>query len=198
MNTRKLAQYAVFTLVLGLMLPGAFNANAVENNTSSDEVITPPIQASYELGSGDRIKVTVFGHPDLSGEFAIDGSGRVSLPLIKDVQAAGLSVTEFEEAVVAKLSPDYLINPKVSVEVLNYRPIYIIGEVKNPGRYAYVSGMTVLTAVALAGGYTYRAKTTKAFITHARHVSENKQTVDQDAVVLPGDVIEIPEKYWLF
>ena len=180
------------------MLPSAFNANAVENNISSDEVITPPIQASYELGSGDRIKVTVFGHPDLSGEFAIDGSGRVSLPLIKDVQAAGLSVTEFEEAVVAKLSPDYLINPKVSVEVLNYRPIYIIGEVKNPGRYAYVSGMTVLTAVALAGGYTYRAKTTKAFITHARHVSENKQTVDQDAVVLPGDVIEIPEKYWLF
>lgn len=152
----------------------------------------------YHLGTGDKIKVNVFGHADLSGEFQLDGSGRISLPLIKEVQAAGLTVSELEDTITAKLSPDYLLNPKVSVEVLNYRPIYIIGEVKNPGRYPYVSGMTILTAVALAGGYTYRAKTNKAFITHAQHIRKNKKTASQDAEVLPGDVIEIPEKYWLF
>lgn len=154
--------------------------------------------SQYHLGTGDKIKVNVFGHADLSGEFELDGSGRISLPLIKEVQAAGLTVPELEDTITAKLSPDYLLNPKVSVEVLNYRPIYIIGEVKNPGRYSYVSGMTILTAVALAGGYTYRAKTTKAFITHAQHIRKNKKTATQDAEVLPGDVIEIPEKYWLF
>lgn len=198
MNTRKLSQAAVVAFVLAWTLPTALHANSNEYQSPDSDVIVPPVQSSYQLGSGDQIKVTIFGHPDLSGQFSIDGSGRVSLPLIKDVQAEGLSVTALEEAIVAKLSPDYLLNPKVSIEVLNYRPIYIIGEVKNPGRYAYVSGMTVLTAVALAGGYTYRAKTTKAFITHSKHISDNKETVVQDTVVLPGDVIEIPEKYWLF
>ncbi len=152
----------------------------------------------YQLGAGDKIKVVVFGHSDLSGEFQLDGNGRISLPLVKEIQAAGLSVPELETAITSRLSPDYLINPKVSIEVLNYRPFYIIGEVKNPGQYPYVSGMTVLTAVALAGGYTYRAKTNKALITHAQHLVKNKQAANRDSEISPGDVIEIPEKYWLF
>lgn len=152
----------------------------------------------YTLGAGDKIKVVVFGHTDLSGEFQLDGNGRISLPLVKEIEASGLTVPSLETTITSKLSPDYLKNPKVSVEVLNYRPFYIMGEVKNPGQYPYVNGMTVLTAVALAGGYTYRAKTNKAFVTHAQHVIRNKQVTNQDSNVLPGDVIEIPEKYWLF
>ena len=163
----------------------------IANETSSETI-------QYRLGAGDKIKIVVFGQTDLSGEFQLDGNGRISLPLIKEIQASGLTVVELASAITSRLSPDYLINPKISIEVLNYRPFYIIGEVKNPGQYPYVSGMTVLTAVALAGGYTYRAKTSKAFITHAQHLTANKQVTNQDNKVLPGDVIEIPEKYWLF
>ncbi|MEM7293765.1 MAG: polysaccharide biosynthesis/export family protein, partial [Pseudomonadota bacterium] len=90
-------------------------------------------QGEYRLDSGDQVKVTVFGHPDLSGEFEIDGSGRVSLPLIRIVQAKGLTATELEQEITNKLKPDYLKNPKVSVEVQEHRPFYIIGEVKTPG-----------------------------------------------------------------
>lgn len=155
------------------------------------------------LGSGAWIKVTVFGHPDLSVEFQLDDNGRTSLPLIKEIQATGKTVIELETSISDKLSPDYLKSPKVSVEVLNYRSFYIIGEVKNPGQYPYVSGMTIPIVFALAGGYTNRSKTSKAFVTHVhaqRAVDEEceKEEASQNTRILPGDVIEIPEKYWLF
>ena len=148
----------------------------------------------YRLGPGDRVKVTVFGHPDLSGEFELDGEGRFSLPLVQNVDAAGLSLHELQQRVTEKLRPDYLRNPRVSAEVLNYRPFFIIGEVKTPGSYAYASGMTVIRAVALAGGFTYRAKQKKMLITRARDPDRRKQPARQDTVVMPGDVIEVPER----
>ncbi len=92
-------------------------------------------ELSYTLGAGDRIRVTVFGQEDLSGEFEVDGNGRVSLPLIRDVQAVGLTLQELEVRITGKLKPDYLKNPHVSIEVLNYRPFYIIGEVKTQRRH---------------------------------------------------------------
>ena len=168
-----------------------FSLPAVAAETTDETV-------RYQLGAGDRIRVVVFGQADLSGEFQLDGNGRISLPLLKEIKAAGLTVSELESTITSKLAPDYLINPKVSIEVLNYRPFFIIGEVRNPGQYPYVSGMTVLTAVALAGGYTYRAKNNKALITHAQHLIKNKYEANRDTEIFPGDIIEIPEKYWLF
>ena len=153
-------------------------------------------QAEYRLGAGDRVKVTVFGHTDLSGRFLVGGNGVVALPLIGKVLADGLTVGEFEERVVAALKPDYLKNPRVSVEVLNYRPFYIIGEVKQPGSYAYVSGMTVVNAIALAGGYTYRARENKIYVTRATDPKNVKHPADHDTQILPGDVIEVPERYF--
>jgi polysaccharide export outer membrane protein len=150
----------------------------------------------YRLGSGDQIRVTVFGHEDLSGEFLVDGTGKIALPLIGNVQAGDVSARELEIAIVDKLRPDYLKNPRVNVEVLNYRPFYIIGEVKKPGSYPYVSGMTVVNAVALAGGYTYRAQEQKLFITRGADPSRTKQEATRDTVVLPGDVIEVPERFF--
>jgi protein involved in polysaccharide export with SLBB domain len=151
---------------------------------------------AYRLGSGDRVKVTVYGHEDLSGEFDIDSQGIISLPLIQDVAGSGLTVEELELAITEKLQPDYLKHPKVSVDVLSYRPFYIIGEVKAPGSYPYVSGMTVLNAVALAGGYTYRARTKAMLIT--RPASDGQELVEAqpDTTVLPGDVIEVPERFF--
>jgi polysaccharide export outer membrane protein len=150
----------------------------------------------YRLGSGDRVRVTVFGHEDLSGELEVDGAGQLSLPLVQQVRAAGLTVNELEEAIRDALKPDYLKNPRVSVEVLNYRPFYILGEVKNPGSYPYVNGMTVINAVALAGGYTYRARQNKVTITRATDAERTDESADHDTVVLPGDVIMVPERYF--
>lgn len=175
-------------LVFGLMVAG----------TRAEQAPAAPAgdADSYTLGAGDKIRVTVFGHEDLSGEFEVDGSGNVSLPLIRNVKAAGMTVRELEQEIAGRLSPDYLKNPSVSVEVLNYRPFYIYGEVTKPGSYSYVNGMTVVNAVAMAGGFTYRARTTRVRIIHANDPSRTPKDADKDTPVLPGDVIEVPERYF--
>jgi polysaccharide export outer membrane protein len=152
--------------------------------------------SAYTLGSGDKIRVTVFGHEDLSGEFEVDGSGNISLPLIRNVKAEGLTVRQLEQSISERLSPDYLINPSVSVEVLNYRPFYIYGEVTKPGSYPFVNGMTVVNAVAMAGGFTYRARTGSVRIVRAGDPQRKPVDADKDTPVMPGDIIEVPERYF--
>ena len=153
-------------------------------------------QGEYRLGSGDIVRVTVFGHEDLSGEFEVGASGGIPIPLVGEVAAAGLTVQELQGAITQALQPDYLKNPRVGVDVLNYRPFYIIGEVKTPGSYPYVSGMRVVNAVALAGGFTYRADEDDILITRADDPSGAKTPADPNSVVLPGDVIEVPERFF--
>jgi len=154
------------------------------------------VEAEYKLGSGDQVRITVFGQQDLSGEFQVDGSGSVALPLIGNVPAGGATVRELQERISARLRPDYLKNPRVNIEVLNYRPFYIIGEVHKPGSYPFVNGMTVVNAVALAGGYTYRARENEVLVTRANDPERRKQRAGHDTVVLPGDVIEVPERFF--
>lgn len=149
----------------------------------------------YRLGSGDKLRVIVFGEPDLSGEFDVSGSGKVALPLIGQVDAAGRTLSEFEAAVIGKLMEGYLNNPRVSVEVMNYRPFYIYGEVGSPGQYPYTNGMTVLNAIAVAGGYTYRANTNQIYITRGDG-AEQAYPASQAVKVLPGDVVRVPERFF--
>ncbi len=113
------------------------------------EAATP----SYVLGTGDKLRITVFGEPDLSGEFEVGASGAVSLPLIGDVSTVESDLRQLERKIIAKLKDGYLKKPQVTVEVLQYRPFFILGNVKKPGSFPYVNGMTVLNAIALAGGY---------------------------------------------
>jgi len=169
-----------------MMLPSAASAQAVD---TSRELI-------YKLGAGDRIRVIVFNEADLSGEFEVDSTGNVSLPLIGNTEAKGLTLREFERRVADALLDGYLKDPRVSIEVLNFRPFYIIGEVENGGEYDYVPDMTVLNAVALAGGYTYRADDRRVYITKAGTSSEVEVRVDQGIKVLPGDVIRVPERFF--
>jgi len=150
----------------------------------------------YKLGTGDRLRVTVYGHEDLSGEFEVGSSGTVSLPLIGEVRASGLGAKQLEETIIGQLKPNYLKNPSVTVEVLNYRPFFIIGEVKQPGSYPYVSGMRALNAVAIAGGYTYRAKKSKIYIMRGGDAQREKEVANPETLVLPGDVIEVPERFF--
>jgi len=148
----------------------------------------------YRLGSGDKIKVTVFGQTNMSGEFAVAGDGSVSLPFIGTIRAGGLTVRELEREIVNQLQPDYLKNPRVSVEVLNFRPFDIIGEVQKPGSYPYRDGMTVINAIAMAGGFTYRAKENEFRIKRAANGHTEKAA--RDTVVKPGDVIEVLERFF--
>lgn len=152
---------------------------------------------SYRLGSGDRVRVTVYGQPELTGEYAVDGSGQMSYPLVGQIRAGGMTAHELEKALVGKLSPDYLKNPSISVEVLTFRPFYIVGEVRTPGSYPFVNGMSVLNAVALAGGFTYRARENSFYVTRTgEDGSKNKITAGADATILPGDIITVRERYF--
>lgn len=150
----------------------------------------------YRLDTGDTVSVTVYGHDDLSGEFEVDGAGRISLPLIKKVEAVGRTSTELEAVITDALRPDYLKNPRVSVSVLNYRPFYIMGEVINPGSYPYMSGMRIVNAVAVAGGYTYRAKKSKIKITRGTGSEKVSIYAAPETPVQPGDIIEVPERFF--
>lgn len=153
-----------------------------------------PKDQYYRLGSGDKLQITVFNHEDLTGEYTVDGTGNVSIPLIGTITAKNLSLSEFEETLRSKLSPDYIVNPKFSIQVLNYRPFYILGEVERPDSYPYVSGMTYLTAVAIAGGFTYRAKQNHVFVIHANDATQTEVQAKMDMPVMPGDIIRVDER----
>lgn len=153
-------------------------------------------ETGYVLGPGDKIRVTVFGQEDLSGEFEVDAAGLVALPLIQAVPAQGKTPQQLEKEIASRLEPDFLKNPRVSVEVLTYRPFYIYGEVMKPGGYPYVNGMTVHNAIALAGGFTYRARTSSVIIRRTKDGVVSESDANLDAVVAPGDVIEVRERYF--
>jgi polysaccharide export outer membrane protein len=175
-----MALWGLAILVLLVMLTG--NAQAASD--------------AYRLGPGDKVRVTVFGDDQLSGEFQLDANGAIDMPLIGRVDAQGSTTNELSAAVTQKLSKDYLKDPKVSVEVTEYRPFYILGEVKNPGSYPFVNGMRVMNAVALAGGFTYRAREGHMKINRDIDGKVEELDADQTTVVLPGDVIEVPERFF--
>ena len=168
-------------LIAWLLLAVVFTASAAFGQTEE-----------YRLGAHDRIQVTVFNEPNLSGDFQVDGEGRVTLPLIGEVAVSGKTMGEAEQAIVDKLYPDYLLNPKVTVQVVNYRPFYILGEVKKPGSYPYVTGLTIIQAVALAGGFTYRARQSEMILVRAGERSR----ASPNTVILPGDIVEVPERFF--
>jgi protein involved in polysaccharide export with SLBB domain len=155
-----------------------------------------PNDTGYRLGSGDRVHIIVFGQNDLTGDYQVDGSGMLQFPLIGQVHAGGMTAAELQQAIMSKLSPDYIRNPSVSVEVMNYRPFFIVGEVNKAGSYPYVSGMTVLNAVALAGGFTYRAKDSDFKISRMENGQRVTLDANNDTPVLPGDIITIPERFF--
>lgn len=151
---------------------------------------------AYTLGPGDKIRLTVFGEEDLSGEFEVDGTGTLAIPLVGQINAGGKTPREVEQQITSTLSGGYLVNPRVSMEVLNFRPFFILGEVNKPGSYPYVNDMSVISAVALAGGYTARAVTGKVYIKRANDPSRKEVQIQEDAKVYPGDVIRVDERFF--
>lgn len=178
-------------IILMASLAGlAFSASA-QNDISQGDVV-----ARYQLGSGDQIRVTVYGEEDLSGEFELDGTGIISMPLIGAVRIGNRDIDGAEALIAEKLADGYLINPRVSIEVMNYRPFYILGEVKKPGSYPFVNGMTTLNAIALASGFTYRAAKKKITITRKVNGVETDVEATDTTLILPGDIITVPERFF--
>jgi polysaccharide export outer membrane protein len=138
----------------------------------------------------------VYGENDITGEYEVDSGGYISVPLGGRVKAAGLTTRQLERAVAAALSKGLLRDPRVNAEIATYRPFYILGEVKRAGEYPYKSGLTVLDAVASAGGYTYRANESKVVIRRAGSSVEETHPLDAPVPVFPGDNIRIPERYF--
>ena len=150
----------------------------------------------YILGVGDTLRITVFGQENLSGEYKVEPTGIISFPLIMQVNAAGYTARDVEKDITDRLDPEYIISPRVSIEVLNYRNMYILGEVQQPGKYEYIPNMTVLQAIAIAGGYTYRADESGAEVT--RHVKGALKTftVNEKTMLKPGDTIVIKRRWF--
>lgn len=152
--------------------------------------------AGYILGPRDKLRIIVYGETALSGEFFVSSNGKLSLPLIGEVQAAGLTVSRLQATIENSLKEGYLKDPRVSAEVLTFRPFYILGEVSKPGEYPYNDGLTVLAAVATAGGFTYRANTKRVFIKGANDTSEKSVKLNSSTMVTPGDTIRVPERFF--
>jgi polysaccharide export outer membrane protein len=151
---------------------------------------------AYHLGAGDRLHVTVYNEPAFSGDFSVSDSGGISLPLAGEIKASGLTVIEFQQLATKVLADGYINDPKVSVEILSYRPFYILGEVNKPGEYPFAPGMTVFNAVASASGFTYRSNKTTILIKHEGELEEREVRLDATAMVQPGDTIRIKERHF--
>lgn len=152
------------------------------------------VAGDYRLGVADKIRVKVFNEETLSDEFAVNANGAISFPLIGDVRAVGRTTSEVRDEIQQKLADGYLRNPRVSIDVLSFRPYYILGEVNKPGEYPYSSGLTADKAAATAGGYTYRAERKRVFIKHVGGAAE--ETVSPSVSIRPGDTIRVGERYF--
>lgn len=156
-----------------------------------------PRMEGYRLGAGDKVRVIVYEQEKLSGEYAVDASGRIAMPLIEPVGASGLTTDELAEAIADVLRQSLIRDPSIAVEVVAFRPFFILGEVRNPGQYPYVHGMSVTTAVAIAGGFTYRANKKSVEVTRLdARGAPVKTRAPIEAPLHPGDTVRVRERHF--
>jgi polysaccharide export outer membrane protein len=163
-----------------------------------DSTAALPLLSGYRLAPGDKLKVNVFNEPDLSGEYQVSDDGRIAFPLIGELRAGGSSAEEVRQHLIDALRNGFVRNPRVTVEIANYRPINVVGEVRNAGQFTYRPGISIKDAIAMAGGYTYRANTGAVYVTRSaggEQISIDLKSKD-GATVMPGDNIRVPERYF--
>lgn len=151
---------------------------------------------NYRLAPGDKVHIAVFNEDNLSGDFIVAPDGKVAMPLAGGIQAAGLTLPQFQQAVTTRLKDGVVQEPNVTVTANELRPYYILGEVNKPGRYSYTPDLTVMNAVATAEGFTYRADMGTVYVRHASDPSEREEPLTATAAVLPGDTIRISQRYF--
>ena len=158
----------------------------------NSEVAATTRPDTYKLMPGDELRIGVFNQEEMSGEYRIDAGGDLSFPLLGTIQVRDMTVRALRDTLVEQLDREFLVNPRVSVEVISYRPVFILGEVEDPGRFDYEVGMTVRKAVAVSGGYTRRARQdVMAVVRPDPEGRPDTYKADEDTIILPGDTIEI-------
>ena len=151
----------------------------------------------YRVAPGDRLRVVVLSDAELSGEYEVDSVGMIAPRMAGRVAVLGMSTAEIETMLADRYrSGGYLRTPRLSVDLVSRRPFYILGEVSRPGSFPYVSGINVVQAVAIAGGYTRRAAKTRVTIQRFNATLGQEETVNEDTPVGPGDVIRVPERWF--
>ena len=192
-DSAQTAKFLALLVVVSMLFWVPFSTMAQE---TSGELMPAPGSSdySYKLDYGDRITINIFNQPDLSGEYTLDGDGRFSMPLIGTVDAAGMTPAELEAHLVDRYKPDYLVNPRVFIQVLNYRPYYLIGEVRGTGAFPYRAGLTYMQAIAIAGGFSYRAKQDHVFVIRGDDPEQNEIKLSVEERVKPGDIIRVAER----
>jgi len=183
----------VLALAVALQLSGCAGGSLGE---SEQQAMAQAATAAPKVQPGDKIRVVVFGEDKLSGDYEIDQSGQISLPLAGTIEAKGLTQAELEQALAKKFRSEYLKNPKVTVAITSLQPYYIVGEVGHPGEFPYKSGLNVVTAIAIAGGPTYRASRSTVKIQRRGETTMREYPISASVPVLPGDVISVPERYF--
>ena len=193
-----LVRIAFLLPLLGLFLSGCAESREQIISSGSRYVEADPASSTsdYRLDVGDKVRVTVFNEPTLSGEFAVNPNGSVSLPLIGEVPARGKTSGEIATQAEGIFGNGYLRDPKINVEVTTFRPFFILGEVKAPGQYPYTTGINVLNAIATAQGYTPRARKSIVYIRRVGEVAEQPYEVTPSLRVYPGDTIRVGERYF--
>ncbi len=150
----------------------------------------------YLLGTGDMVRIQVYDEKDLYLESRVSDTGTISYPFLGELKVKGLSLPGLEQLITSRLKGDYLINPKVSIDMMEYRPFYVNGEVANAGSFAYQPGLTVRKAISLAGGFKERASKDKIFIIHDDSKTGELIKVKLDAEVRPGDIITVEQSFF--
>ena len=186
-------------LLVGVLLTAAIflsGCSAATLSEAEQQSMALVATAPATLQPGDKIRVDVFGEDKLGGEYQLDQAGQVSVPLAGTIKAQGMTQGELEQALSRKFRSEYLRNPKVTVTVATLAPFYVIGEVQKPGQYDYRSGLNVLTAMAIAGGPTYRASRDNIQIQRRGENKMREYPISSTVPILPGDVIKVPERYF--
>lgn len=183
--------------ILALLL-SCVTASLVSNAFAQSQRPSPAAAAvgGYILGPNDRIRLKVYGEADITGEYEVDSNGQVSIPLAGHIGAMGLTTKQLERSIASALAKGIVRDPRVNVEIALYRPYYILGEVKKGGEYPYRLGLTVMDAVASAGGFTYRANENKVYLRRSGAGAEEIYPLDAPVPVFPGDNIRVPERFF--
>lgn len=181
---------------LALVTSGCASSGIPPISSGERYMVVDAATETYPLGAGDKVRVTVFNEPTLSGEFSVSADGDLALPLIGNIKALGKTTNEVTTLLQTSLANGYLRDPKVSIEVVTYRPFFILGEVRAPGQYPYASGMTVINAIATAEGFTPRAKKKTVLIRRFGEAAEQEFLLTPDLRVWPGDTIRLTERYF--
>jgi polysaccharide biosynthesis/export protein len=177
-------------------LPSANPAGAIPPFATQGQAAAYEFGSGYRVGAGDRLSIRVVGEQDLTGEYIVDATGVLSMPYVQSVPVAGLNTGQIERLVVQKLRAGYLRDPKVSVQAINLRPFYIMGEVTTGGSFAYQPGITVQNAIAIAGGYGARADKGVVLLTRRTANGTTTYKVPVTTQVYPGDIVYIRERWF--